>query len=181
MPCPPQGDDDVDLFRRAMRDVRPIKPDNRQHSNKKPPSATVPRPQSAAAIRTYSENTQAPLVDDCQGENAVFARGGIQKKTVRDLKRGDIRIDSTIDLHGLRRHEALDLLETFFDEAGRRDYRCVLVIHGKGYGSENRQGVLKPLTVGWLRESAQVLAFSSAQPRDGGTGAVYVLLAKPRS
>ena len=108
----------------------------------------------------------------------MFARAGIQKKVIQELKRGDLAIESVLDLHGLRSHEATDALEEFFADAQLHRYRCVQVIHGKGNRSENRQGVLKPLTIAWLREARPVLAFASCQPRDGGSGAVYVLISR---
>jgi DNA-nicking Smr family endonuclease len=50
------------------------------------------------------------------------------------------------------------------------------VIHGKGRGSGQRGPVLKHVVNHWLRRMDGVLAFASARPVDGGTGAAYVLL-----
>ncbi|EXJ09223.1 Smr domain protein [Nitrincola nitratireducens] len=36
--------------------------------------------------------------------------------------------------------------------------------------------MIKSCVNDWLQQIPQVLAFTSAQPKDGGTGAVYVLL-----
>jgi DNA-nicking Smr family endonuclease len=52
----------------------------------------------------------------------------------------------------------------------------VRVIHGKGLGSRNREPVLKAKVAGWLAQREAVLAFCEAPPRDGGSGAVLVLL-----
>ena len=54
----------------------------------------------------------------------------------------------------------------------------VRIVHGKGLGSGPRGPVLKGAVNVWLRNSAAVLAFSSARPVDGGTGALYVLLGR---
>ncbi len=51
-------------------------------------------------------------------------------------------------------------------------------MHGKGHGSLHKLPVLKTKVQGWLRQRDEVLAFCSARPVDGGTGAVYVLLKK---
>ncbi|NIW87182.1 MAG: DNA mismatch repair protein MutS, partial [Gammaproteobacteria bacterium] len=59
-----------------------------------------------------------------------------------------------------------------------RQLRCVRVVHGKGHGSLHKLPVLKTKVQGWLRQRDEVLAFCSARPVDGGTGAVYVLLKK---
>ena len=58
-------------------------------------------------------------------------------------------------------------------DAGRR---CVKIIHGKGYRSGARGPILKIAVNSWLRRHADVMAFTSTRPIDGGTGAVYVLL-----
>jgi DNA-nicking Smr family endonuclease len=52
----------------------------------------------------------------------------------------------------------------------------VRIIHGKGYGSNNQGPIIKPLVNKWLQQRNEILAFCSARPNDGGTGAVYVLL-----
>jgi DNA-nicking Smr family endonuclease len=54
------------------------------------------------------------------------------------------------------------------------------VIHGKGRGSGPRGPVLKHVVNHWLRRMDDVAAFATARPVDGGTGAVYVLLAGAR-
>ena len=56
--------------------------------------------------------------------------------------------------------------------------RCVRIVHGKGLSSEGKLPVLKVKVNSWLRQKDDVLAFCSARPQDGGTGAVYVLLKK---
>ena len=50
------------------------------------------------------------------------------------------------------------------------------IVHGKGLRSRQGQPVLKVKVNHWLRQREEVLAFCSARPVDGGTGAVYVLL-----
>jgi DNA-nicking Smr family endonuclease len=57
--------------------------------------------------------------------------------------------------------------------------RCARIIHGKGSSTSGRPPVLKQKVNYWLRLYDQVLAFCSATRRDGGTGAVYVLLRNP--
>jgi DNA-nicking Smr family endonuclease len=55
----------------------------------------------------------------------------------------------------------------------------VLIVHGRGLGSKDNVPVLKEKLTAWLTRGAigrHVLAFTSARPWDGGTGAVYVLL-----
>ena len=85
-----------------------------------------------------------------------------------------------LDLHGLTARHAHKTLEMFLRDCHRRRIRCVHIIHGKGYGSEDRQPVLKQKLNLWLRQRHDVLAFCSATRRDGGTGAAYVLLRSAR-
>ena len=72
-------------------------------------------------------------------------------------------------------------LAAFLDRCGHRGARCVHIIHGKGHGSSNQGPVLKNKVNAWLRQREEVLAFCSAQPKDGGTGAVYVLLRRKQN
>ncbi|WP_423910586.1 Smr/MutS family protein [Candidatus Spongiihabitans sp.] len=111
-----------------------------------------------------------------QGESVLFVRSGLQRKVIKHLKRGDYPCQSALDLHGMRIHEAETLLSQFLSEAIQQNLSCVLIIHGKGYHSENRKGVLKPFTINRLKQCAEIKAFCSANPKDGGSGAVYVLL-----
>ena len=67
-------------------------------------------------------------------------------------------------------------LAGFLAECNQRNRRCVRVITGKGFGSRSTTPVLKAQVDRWLRLRAEVLAFCSTIARDGGTGAVYVLL-----
>jgi len=94
------------------------------------------------------------------------------------LRRGEFAVGDEIDLHGLGADAARDALREFLAEALRRRLGCVRVIHGKGLRSGPGGPVLKHAVNVWLRKVDAVLAFTSAPRRDGGTGAVYVLLAR---
>jgi DNA-nicking Smr family endonuclease len=100
---------------------------------------------------------------------------GLQKKMQSRIRNAQIEIDASLDLHGYRQHEALQELESFFAYASQQQARFLLIVHGKGYGSEN-QPVLKPLVQHWLSEQEKVLAWCPAQPIHGGSGASYVYL-----
>ena len=96
---------------------------------------------------------------------------------LKKLRRGHYRVQSEIDLHGLTAPEAKEALRDFLADALERRYRCVRIIHGKGLRSENRAPVLKNVVSSVLRRVGAVIAYVSAREVDGGTGAVYVLLA----
>ena len=71
------------------------------------------------------------------------------------------------------------LLE-FIHECQHQGMRCIQIIHGKGYRSQSGRAVLKPHVAYWLKRMDEVLAFCPAQPKDGGNGALYVLLKAQR-
>lgn len=105
-----------------------------------------------------------------------FAKSGVQQAQIRKLKRGQIPIESELDLHGFTAAEAQPLFLSFLESSIAQHHRCVCIIHGKGRTSQNNIPVLKNLVNDWLKQHPRVLAFCSAKPSDGGAGAVYVLL-----
>jgi DNA-nicking Smr family endonuclease len=106
----------------------------------------------------------------------MYGRPGLQRRILRRLRRGHYSLAAELDLHGMTVPVARVALQAFLQECRRRDLRCVRIIHGKGRRSSNEGPVLKVKVDRWLRQREDVLAFCSAQPADGGTGAIYVLL-----
>lgn len=143
-----------------------------------------PRPVPQQATRDEQKIMQELLIspneyehEDMQpGDSLSYAQSGIQKHVMRKLKRGQYSIEAELDLHGLTRNEAQQQLSEFIVQVRGSGIRCVRIIHGKGYGSSNHGPVIKPLVNQWLRKRDEILAFCSARPVDGGTGAVYVLV-----
>lgn len=129
-------------------------------------------PAAGFAVRDHAP----PVAPD---EHLDFARSGPQQKLLRRLKRGELSLEARLDLHGCTLTEAGDRLAHFLESSTASGQRCVLVVHGKGQRSEAGRPVLKSQVNQWLRDHPAVLAFSSAQPRDGGTGALYLLLRSP--
>ena len=109
-----------------------------------------------------------------------FKRPGVQNGVYRKLKQGRYETDARLDLHRMTTTIARRELFWFLEEAVKLGLRTVLIIHGKGQTSaeKERSSILKGCADQWLRELDMVQAFHSAQPRHGGTGAVYVLLRK---
>lgn len=172
---PPENDDD--LFRRLMADVKPLETEARVQPEK-PKISPHHKTQSPEEDieSSFVEFAHAAEVDP--EESLFFTRTGLQQRTIRQLKRGDMPIEARLDLHGQTINEAGILLTQFIEQAQVEGCRCVIVIHGKGQRSAEGKPVLKTQVNHWLRESPAVLAFSSAQPKHGGAGAVYVLLKK---
>ena len=181
----PGGDDADDaeeaarLFRDAVRGVKPLPGGTAPLRRPKPrPRARFTRADRAAVLR----ESLAPEPHDpalLGGEELVYQRPGVQPAVVRRLRRGEYRVEREIDLHGLTVAEAKQALRGFLIEALERGVRCVRIVHGKGLRSGHRGPVLKATVSAVLRRSGAVLAYVSARPADGGTGAVYVLLSPP--
>lgn len=112
------------------------------------------------------------------GEELLYCRNGVQNSVMRKLRRGHYRLEAELDLHRMTAAQAHLALIDFIARCRRRELRCVRVIHGKGLGSKDRRPVLKGRVNQWLRQWNDVLAFCSARPCDGGSGATYVLLRK---
>ncbi|MDP6788609.1 MAG: Smr/MutS family protein [Rhodospirillales bacterium] len=127
-----------------------------------------PAPSSPAALPELSHDAQP----------------GLDKRTQARLRRGQLPIEARIDLHGLTQDEAHRALTAFLAASRDAGRRCVLVITGKGFGPDGSVGVLRAAVPRWLNEAGQrrhVLAFRHAQPRDGGSGALYVLLKRNKT
>ena len=168
--------DDTALFRETIGEVRPITGSRRVAEKSRPkPHAKFSRAREPTA-------SDAPLTDELAppdieiGAELNFHRSQVTRKTLRQLRRGQIAIQEEIDLHGMTSQEARVALRDFITECHSRRLGCVRVIHGKGLGSGPRGPVLKAGVNHWLSQWDEIAAFCSAQPQHGGTGAVYVLL-----
>jgi DNA-nicking Smr family endonuclease len=171
-------EDDTQLFREAVRDVKPLAQEAPvpELTRRPAPRARFTRSDHLALLK---ESLHGDLADPQlgSGEELVFAREGVQHTVLKKLRRGQFRVQAEIDLHGMTLPEAKQELRAFLAHALEQHIRCVRVIHGKGLRSGNRGPVLKSAVSAALRRIEPVLAYVSARQGDGGTGAVYVLLA----
>jgi DNA-nicking Smr family endonuclease len=174
------------VFSDAMSDVVPLKSEprvdvgrNRYADND---SSVEHRRRAAAAALERDRNplTQTDIVPLDAWYVLAFKRSGVQNGVFRKLKQGRYEAHSRLDLHRMTAETARKEIFEFIEESYRYGLRSVLIIHGKGESkAENeRSSILKGCVDRWLRDLETVQAFHSAQPRDGGTGAVYVLLRK---
>lgn len=169
-----------------MADVVPLKREAR----------VAVRGRTASGRDTSQELRRQAAVEDSQRDRNIltegavipldswyvldFKRPGVQNGVFRKLKQGRYESEARLDLHRMTAAIARRELFWFLEEAFKLGLRTVLIIHGKGQTSaeKERSSILKGCTDQWLRELDMVQAFHSAQPRHGGTGAVYVLLRK---
>jgi DNA-nicking Smr family endonuclease len=105
---------------------------------------------------------------------------GIDRRTFERLKRGQMTIEGSLDLHGRTQSEAHPALERFLAHAQQNGRRCVLIVTGKGAADG---GILRHMVPRWLNEAAirqHVLTYVQARPQHGGAGAFYVLVRRRR-
>ena len=167
-----------DLFTLSVGKVRPIKAKER---------VPLPAPAVAPIAAQQHLDNQAALEESLSDDFDVstlldtdadlsFAQTGIGSDVLRKLRRGHWSLQGEIDLHGLRSDEARTALSGFLQQALKREWRCVRVVHGKGLGSPGRTPVLKQKVLRWLVQRTEVLAFVQAPANQGGAGALLVLL-----
>jgi len=176
--------DDSDLFLRTMSDVRRFdRP--APTTEKSAPSQPASRP----AVRRIDEDERQLFLDTLQRLklDVTFQDGALDEdesvpaplavNRMRQLRRGAIRIDYELDLHGLTRDEALDALARFIGGAFKRGQQAVLIITGRGNNSPG-EPVLQRAVTGWLRGDGRqfVAEFALAPGNLGGDGAVVVFL-----
>lgn len=170
--------DDLDLFLRAMSDVRKL--DGTVFGSRVRRREVPAKPLSEVLVEEdrdlFLEAMQGMhVLPKDEGEGASLKQ--VATSRMKQLQRGEIRIDFELDLHGLTRDEALGSLEHFIDGAFRRNQPAVLVITGKGYNSPG-EPVLQGAVAAWLREhgKGKVAEFFPAPRHMGGSGAYVVFL-----
>jgi DNA-nicking Smr family endonuclease len=169
-------EDEFQLFRNAVQDITPFEHDKIHHDIKKSGKqinlANIQQQESVIDILSDEAEVQSinPL------DNLSYRQEGIQKRVFKKLRRGQYITIDELDLHGLNVKQAKKLLLHFLEIALQVEGSCVSIIHGKGHRSGGKEAIIKRQTNHWLKQHPRVLAFHSAQPKDGGTGAVYVLL-----
>ena len=177
---------DSKLFRLVMQDVKPIK---RRHHTVFSKLKSVPIPvNSEAKNKQKPINFSSKLFEPSKHSvtHEVLTHGdikGLDRRTGLRLKRGQFPIEACLDLHGMTQREAYKSLCLFIDSQHSAGRRCIIVVTGKGRGHEGG-GVLKTAVPKWLNAPPnrnKLLAFEYAIQKDGGSGALYVLLKRKRS
>ena len=110
-------------------------------------------------------------------EVVEYRRPGVQPLIIKKLKRGEYIEADFIDLHGKTLDQAYEAVMRFIGFAKQHEFRCILIIHGKGVNAKPK-ALIKSHVVHWLKQIPEVLAFHSAPEWKGGTGAVMIILKK---
>jgi DNA-nicking Smr family endonuclease len=181
------NDDEEFLFQQEMEGVEPLKRSARVKLKREEGNADSLELRRTAAV---AEQVDRNLLSD-EGIEPLdpwyvldYKLPGVQNGVFRKLKQGRYEAEARLNLHRMSVKNARQEVFEFIEHAQALGLRTVLLIHGKGQnspgrGSEReRTSVIKGFVNHWLQQLSQVLAFHSARPRHGGTGAVYVLLRK---
>lgn len=174
--------DDLEIFLREMRDVKPIKREPKVPLAVADPSATASieqRRSSAVAESQTEKNFLSGEYVTPVDPLAVleFKRPGVQNGVYRNLRLAKYAIDARLDLHRMTVEQSRSAVYQFIQDCMEQDIRCALITHGKGLGRA-QPALLKSCVAHWLPQFEQVLAFHSAQKQHGGSGATYLLLRK---
>jgi len=172
----PVNEDDSRLFREAIGEVRPLAPAPAPPVTAKPaPHPRMLEADEAAVPGQLLDMAFDPALLEV-GEELGYLRDSYPPKLLRQLKRGQFSVQDDLDLHQMNAAAAQASIVAFLAEARQHGLRCVRIVHGKGLRSKATGPVLKGLTDRLLRRRDDVIAFASARPALGGTGAVVVLL-----
>lgn len=167
------SDADSQLFRQTIGQVKKIK----HNSVTLKPKPLKPIPKEKLLESNFNTNPIEKVKLQLTAEAKVsFLAAGLQRNLLKQLQCGYFELDVSLDLHGLNSYQAQKSTARFLHECIENGYRCVHIVHGKGYRSEANYPVLKNDLNIWLRNHIDVQAFCSATPKEGGTGAMLVLL-----
>lgn len=173
---------DARLFVEAMDGVQRVAWRHNPH-----PSSRLSR----SAVHDTEAEEQKLMQEAVSGENPIETLdhpeyiegwvGSAGKRFLPKLRTGLYSIQGQIDLHGLNRAEAQIAVEDYIIRMSRFRPCCIKIIHGRGINSPADRTTLKESLQSLLstrRMSRYVVAYASAPARDGGVGAVYVLLSR---
>lgn len=184
-----------DLWNLIAKRTTPLDPDR---PKKEPPAKPVPPKRSKPPLRDpiphfgigakvdqSVKHNLAPSLTEQLRQTPVQ----MDSKSFARLKRGKLKPEGRIDLHGMTIEQAHPALVSFILSAYADQKRLVLVITGKGKDRDDggpiptRLGVLRHQVPQWLRLpplNHAILQVSEAHLRHGGQGAYYVYLRRHR-
>lgn len=173
------SDEEKQAFRDAMSHVKPLK-SSLQFSEKPKEKRKKFTPRVQDELEITHEKSLLDFDDDqplVSGDDAVsFSKAGLQRKQMLKLKQGKLSIEATLDLHHCTSEEAIEKTNLFLIRCQNRGLKSVCIIHGKGHFSDDHHPILKNALNNYLRGHHCVLAFHSAKNKQGGTGAMIVMI-----
>ena len=161
---PPVSEEESILFRETVGNVTPVHCDRVVHPHQRKRCRShhrqqLPHAHHSEPMEKFGLSYQAP-----------------DKTLLRKLRQGLVPIDGRLDLHGKKHLQAESALKQFIEQACFLNCHCILIIHGKGFNSQESTPVLKELTHYLLSQHDMISAYSIADKKHGGEGATYALL-----
>jgi DNA-nicking Smr family endonuclease len=181
---------DWHLWTELVRTVDPLRP-KRPKPLLSMAGGPLPVPALAPAPEKPRRHPRLPMPSyQSDGKPGYQAPGqAIEPRLRQRLGRGQIEIDGTLDLHGMRQAEAHAALLRFIHARSNRGDRTLLVITGKGLKKVNgdaativERGVLRSMLPLWLAEpdlAPLIAGWDVSAQGHGGEGAYYVRLRRP--
>lgn len=183
---PPDPPADEEIFMTAMQGVEKMNaPGGRQVVVKAaatPSKCISPEEEAANDLQRFMRGDIEFELEYTEEFMYGYVRG-LDIKIFQQLKAGSLSVAAHLDLHGMTSDQARDNLLFFIHESYLQNHRCVLLVTGRGKNSPGGQAVLRTEAETWLTRDPLrrvILAFCTAQPKDGGAGALYVLLRKQK-
>ena len=172
---------DNELFEQSMEDVTPLGWSSISSTRSIP--IEIPNPQDSEdeglQLLTDFVNGRVPIDVVVSGEYVEGAPDPRGKRWLEPLRTGQFAVQAHLDLHGLGILDARDQFEKFIRNCLWQALGCVRIVHGRGQHSADGHPLLKEHLQRWLcsrRMTRHIVAYTSARLRDGGGGALYVLL-----
>ncbi len=176
---------DEDFFLKKMKGVKVYKKDKPLIKNK-----TISKKTSNTNTITKAKNLQKPVNQKINNKMELDLFFGEVNK---DLKRGKVKIDRKLDLHGYSLMDAHQKFKNEVEKNYNKGKRCILVITGKGIHKkiDNEQdtnpklfyGKIKNSIIDWIKEDdlkKYILTYQDAGFEHGGDGALFVYLRKKK-
>lgn len=176
-----------DYFETILSDVKPLKKSKGPYKEKD--NFYLPK----AKIESSKKQKVKFLT---QTEKDVLYKKEYSKKEIvndgssflKKLKRGKIKINKKVDLHGMTLYEAEKIFDKEIEDSFLNNTRCILFITGKGLRGKHQNthnklyyGKIKSNIYNWAtkeKNQEKILHFSIAHPSHGGEGSFYIYLRK---
>ena len=171
--------DERALWARVMATVTPMP--GAKLEKPAEPIQPPPAKRPAATHRAPAKSAAAPIPSAAPGTT-------LDGSWDRRLSRGIVQPDATVDLHGHTLNSAWAMLDVALDRSIARGDRVILLITGKPPRPESERpharGAIRAAVGDWIhasRHADSIAAVRNASPRHGGSGALYIVLRRPRA
>ncbi len=144
--------DDGKIWDEVARSVKPIK----GRTKTMPPVASKSKVEARPPARKV-EIAAAPAV-----------KASLPERRAVKLRRGEIPVEATLDLHGMTAERAHTALRRFLGRARQKGWRCIEVITGRGDPARGTGKLRRELPL-WLEEETGILHVTENPRTRGGS------------